>query len=108
MTIIDSILGDDAPDFSGALCAQTDPDAFFPEKGGSSREVKRICNGGPDREPCPVLDACLEYALVNDERFGVWGGKSETERRPLRRLRAGLPELPTCQLFGGHYETAVA
>ncbi len=62
-----------------ALCAQTDPEAFFPEKGGSTREAKRICQG------CEVKDACLEYALANDERFGIWGGLSERERRRLKR-----------------------
>lgn len=62
-----------------ALCAQTDPEAFFPEKGGSTREAKRICDG------CEVRSACLEYALQNDERFGIWGGLSERERRKLRR-----------------------
>jgi WhiB family redox-sensing transcriptional regulator len=62
-----------------ALCAQTDPEAFFPEKGGSTREAKRICQG------CQVKDECLEYALANDERFGIWGGLSERERRRLKR-----------------------
>jgi len=62
-----------------ALCAQTDPEAFFPEKGGSTREAKRICQG------CEVRDRCLEYALANDERFGIWGGLSERERRRLKR-----------------------
>ncbi|MBB3035627.1 WhiB family redox-sensing transcriptional regulator [Hoyosella altamirensis] len=62
-----------------ALCAQTDPEAFFPEKGGSTREAKRICLG------CEVRDECLEYALANDERFGIWGGLSERERRRLKR-----------------------
>ena len=62
-----------------ALCAQTDPEAFFPEKGGSTREAKRICLG------CEVRDKCLEYALANDERFGIWGGLSERERRRLKR-----------------------
>ncbi|SEL95271.1 WhiB family transcriptional regulator, redox-sensing transcriptional regulator [Rhodococcus maanshanensis] len=62
-----------------ALCAQTDPEAFFPEKGGSTREAKRICLG------CEVRDECLEYALSNDERFGIWGGLSERERRRLKR-----------------------
>jgi WhiB family transcriptional regulator, redox-sensing transcriptional regulator len=61
------------------LCAQTDPEAFFPEKGGSTREAKRICMG------CEVRDACLEYALAHDERFGIWGGLSERERRRLKR-----------------------
>jgi WhiB family redox-sensing transcriptional regulator len=65
-----------------ALCAETDPEAFFPEKGGSTREAKKICTG------CEVRAECLEYALANDERFGIWGGLSERERRRLRR-RAG-------------------
>ena len=63
------------------LCAQTDPEAFFPEKGGSTREAKRICSG------CEVRAECLEDALANDERFGIWGGLSERERRHLRRER---------------------
>jgi WhiB family redox-sensing transcriptional regulator len=62
-----------------ALCAQTDPEAFFPEKGGSTREAKRICSG------CEVRAECLDYALAHDERFGIWGGLSERERRRLRR-----------------------
>lgn len=62
-----------------ALCAQTDPEAFFPEKGGSTREAKRICSG------CEVRAECLEYALMHDERFGIWGGLSERERRRLKR-----------------------
>ena len=62
-----------------ALCAQTDPEAFFPEKGGSTRDAKKICAS------CEVRSECLEYALENDERFGIWGGLSERERRRLRR-----------------------
>lgn len=63
-----------------ARCLVAEPDTFFPEKGGSTREAKRICSG------CPVKTECLEYALENDERFGIWGGLSERERRKLRRL----------------------
>lgn len=62
-----------------ALCAQTDPEAFFPEKGGSTREAKRVCL------TCDVRGECLEYALQNDERFGIWGGLSERERRKLKK-----------------------
>jgi WhiB family transcriptional regulator, redox-sensing transcriptional regulator len=58
-----------------ALCAQTDPEAFFPEKGGSPAAAKRVCRS------CEVRAECLEYALANDERFGIWGGLSERERR---------------------------
>ena len=61
------------------LCAQTDPEAFFPEKGGSTREAKRVCL------TCDVRLECLAYALANDERFGIWGGLSERERRKLKR-----------------------
>lgn len=62
-----------------SLCAQTDPEAFFPEKGGSTRDAKKICTS------CEVRTHCLEYALENDERFGIWGGLSERERRKLRK-----------------------
>ncbi|GAA1689327.1 hypothetical protein GCM10009808_02770 [Microbacterium sediminicola] len=62
-----------------ALCSQTDPEAFFPEKGGSTRDAKRICTS------CDVRGECLDYALENDERFGIWGGLSERERRKLKR-----------------------
>ncbi len=64
-----------------ALCAETDPEAFFPEKGGSTREAKRVCLG------CSVRTECLEFALANDERFGIWGGLSERERRRVRLER---------------------
>ncbi len=64
---------------SDSLCAQTDPEAFFPEKGGSTRDAKKICTS------CEVRTQCLEYALQNDERFGIWGGLSERERRKLRK-----------------------
>ena len=66
-----------------SLCAQTDPEAFFPEKGGSTREAKRVCRS------CEVRAECLEYALENDERFGIWGGLSERERRRAKREVAG-------------------
>jgi WhiB family redox-sensing transcriptional regulator len=67
-----------------ALCAETDPEAFFPEKGGSTREAKRVCTG------CAVRAECLESALTNDERFGIWGGLSERERRRLRLERRDI------------------
>ena len=63
---------------SDGLCAQTDPDMFFPEIGGpakAAKAAKAVC-----RE-CPVAKECLEYALANGERYGVWGGLSERERR---------------------------
>jgi WhiB family redox-sensing transcriptional regulator len=65
-----------------AICSQTDPDAFYPDKGGSSKDAKTIC------ALCPVQSECLDYALSRDERFGVWGGKSERERRKLKHRGA--------------------
>ena len=59
-----------------------DPDLFFPERGASTREAKEVCRG------CVVREDCLEYALANGEKFGIWGGLSERERRRLRRQRA--------------------
>jgi WhiB family transcriptional regulator, redox-sensing transcriptional regulator len=69
-----------------AVCAQADPEAFFPERGGSTAAAKRVCQG------CPVRAECLEYALANDERFGVWGGLSERERRRIQRGAAAAGE----------------
>ena len=82
LTLIEGIEGDDEGVLAWqdqALCAQTDPEAFFPEKGGSTREAKRVC------AKCEVRQECLEYALDHDERFGIWGGMSERDRRRLRR-----------------------
>lgn len=62
-----------------ALCSQVDPDLFFPERGASLKDAKAIC------AKCPVRDTCLSEALEGEERFGVWGGLSEYERRKLRR-----------------------
>ena len=67
---------------SKANCMGVDPDLFFPERGASTREAKEVCRG------CVVREDCLEYALANGEKFGIWGGLSERERRRLRRARA--------------------
>jgi WhiB family redox-sensing transcriptional regulator len=65
-----------------ANCMGVDPDLFFPERGASTREAKEVCRG------CVVREDCLEYALGSGEKFGIWGGMSERERRRLRRARA--------------------
>ncbi|MFD6970711.1 WhiB family transcriptional regulator [Streptomyces sp. NPDC059949] len=72
------------------LCAETDPDEFFPDKGGSTATAKRICFA------CKVRKHCLDYALTTGEPNGVWGGMSERERRRARpahnaRQRATAP-----------------
>ena len=65
-----------------ANCLGVDPDLFFPERGASTREAKEVCRG------CVVREECLEFALANGEKFGIWGGMSERERRRIRRQRA--------------------
>ena len=65
-----------------ANCRGADPDLFFPERGASTRTAKSIC-----RE-CSVQPDCLEFAIVSSEKFGIWGGMSERERRRIRRQRA--------------------
>lgn len=78
-----------------AVCAQCDPEIFFPEKGGSTRQAKAICIS------CPVRAACLAYALERDEKFGLWGGLSERERRELKRRHRNDDPRPRCS--NGHF-----
>ena len=65
-----------------ANCLGVDPDLFCPERGASTREAKAVCRS------CEVQGDCLEYALAHGEKFGIWGGLSERERRRVRRARA--------------------
>jgi WhiB family redox-sensing transcriptional regulator len=63
------------------LCAETDPEIFYPPKGGSTTQAKQLCFA------CPERLACLEYALTHGERFGIWGGMTGRERRRLLAYR---------------------
>jgi WhiB family redox-sensing transcriptional regulator len=90
------VLGEDLEWQDDALCAQTDPDSFYPDKGSPSRPAKTICRR------CPVITECLAYALKHGERYGVWGGLSERERRKLRAspgqgARVDLVDMGLCQ-----------
>lgn len=68
------------PDFEGALCAEVDPEIFFPEGQGSpARTAKAICQN------CVAVVECLDYALANDIPNGVWGGLAPRERRVIRQ-----------------------
>ena len=62
-------------------CNDKPPSLFFPSDGVGVEVARKIC------ADCPVKEPCLEYALANGEKFGIWGGRSERERRKLRRLR---------------------
>ena len=64
-----------------AACRGVDPDVFYPASDEETEVAKAIC------AQCPVREACLEYALANRERDGVWGGATERERRRMIRQR---------------------
>lgn len=69
------------PRFDGqAACAETDPDAFFPEPGKEGQEVTRqaikVC------ERCDVRQQCLQWALEHEEA-GTWAGTTERQRQRL-------------------------
>lgn len=68
-----------------APCVQTDPELWFPEKGGSAREAHRLC------EECPFLAACRAWALDHPAATaqGIWGGLSTRQRQQLLRDRRG-------------------
>jgi WhiB family redox-sensing transcriptional regulator len=70
-------------DLARALCAKADPEVFFPDTGAMSdvKGAKRICNA------CEVQVDCLEWALKNEEEYGIWGGLTAAERRRLSRAR---------------------
>lgn len=71
-----ALFGDDDEDWrERAVCAQIDPDLWFPEKGGNTRDAKKLCL------TCTVRAQCLDFAMEHEERYGVWGGRSERERR---------------------------
>jgi WhiB family transcriptional regulator, redox-sensing transcriptional regulator len=62
-----------------ALCQEVDPEIFFPDKGRTVTDAKRVCMA------CEVRTECLQDALATNERFGVRGGKTERERRKLKK-----------------------
>ncbi|HSJ35993.1 MAG TPA: WhiB family transcriptional regulator [Acidimicrobiia bacterium] len=64
-----------------ANCRGADADLFFPERGASTRKAKSICG------ECQVQAECLDFAIEIGEKFGIWGGMSERERRRVRRER---------------------
>jgi WhiB family redox-sensing transcriptional regulator len=80
-----------------ALCAETDPEIFFPEKGGSAAQAKKVCS------ECGVQPECLQDALDNNEQFGIWGGLSEQDRRALARQPSPVHRCPyhALEMSGG-------
>ena len=70
-----------------AACRGEDPEKFFPVGNSGpaviqTAEAKSVCRA------CPVVSACLNWALDSGQDAGVWGGMSEDERRQLKRRNA--------------------
>lgn len=85
-----------------ANCQGLDPDLFFTERGESAKEAKEVCRG------CTVRAECLEYALVNGEHHGIWGGLSERERRKIRKHRNAQRRIPPPAAPVAKIEEAIA
>lgn len=62
-----------------AACHESDPEIFFPVTRMDEDRALALC------AICPVRDECLDYALESRERFGIWGGTTDKERRKLIR-----------------------
>lgn len=87
--------------FAAAACRGMNPELFHPERGEDVNDAKRVC------ADCPVAVDCLEYALGRGIKFGIWGGKSERERRKIRRtqpqrLRTAVARCGTTAGYAGH------
>lgn len=67
-----------------ALCADSEPNLFFPI-GSTGPAVAQIENAKKICGECPVQESCLQYALQSNQEAGVWGGYAEDERRRLRK-----------------------
>jgi WhiB family redox-sensing transcriptional regulator len=65
-----------------SACWEKDTSLFFPERGQSATPGKTICS------KCSVRADCLAAALLMNERFGIWGGLTERQRRLLRKTLA--------------------
>ncbi len=64
-----------------ALCAETDPEIFYPETTGDALHARRVCI------KCPVREQCLQAGMDNVEVFGIWGGTTKDDRAAIRAGR---------------------
>lgn len=64
-----------------ARCGEMDPEIFYAGDPHSTRDAVETCRG------CPVRVECRDWAITNDEIFGIWGGLSVVERQRLASRR---------------------
>lgn len=82
LEILRAPVNDERPWMVFGACRGQDPNLFFPDSARTAREAVAICN------TCPVVEECLDYSLEARERFGVWGGLTDKQRRSLLRQPA--------------------
>jgi len=75
------VLLDEIDKHGEPVCAQTDPEIWFPDKGEAVAAAKKLCN------TCPLKEICLEFAITNQETYGVWGGLGAKARYKLAKRR---------------------
>lgn len=82
LTLLERVMAARPPWMAAAACATAEGVTFFPEQGQASGPAKAVC------ATCAVREACLDYAVTEDIRHGLWGGLSPRERARLRRSAA--------------------
>jgi WhiB family redox-sensing transcriptional regulator len=73
---------DDRPWALDSACRGLDSSMFFPGHDGDSEPALLVCSG------CAVRDECLDFALETRQRYGIWGGTTERQRRRMMRQTA--------------------
>ena len=72
---LDAPLLEERPWAVYSSCREAEPEVFFASTRADERAAIAVCN------TCAVADQCIEFAIETRERFGVWGGTNERERR---------------------------
>ena len=98
-------LRESLPDLPNAACRNEEPELFFGphtcdiqcdgllgcyEAKGETGRYSRIQTAKAICLTCVDRPECLDWALSTDQPFGVWGGKTERERRNIKRTKGRL------------------
>jgi hypothetical protein len=73
----DELLGN----IGSAACKDKDNEMFFSSDLKVMQMAKTICAN------CSIKDICLNFAVLNEETNGVWGGTTPKERFQIARSR---------------------
>jgi WhiB family redox-sensing transcriptional regulator len=65
-----------------SACRGLDSAMFFPGQDGDAEPALLVCSG------CAVRDECLDFAVETRQRYGIWGGTTERQRRRIMRRSA--------------------